>query len=128
MEVRICIECGDIYLVKKESHSRFCSRKCSMVTFHTRRHKARFYNRKPVFATSPEKRKMQLASWHANYRKTAMGKAVHRQDSILRKAYGTSLVPAVCKKILAFRRAVNHGNLPEVFKPISEGKTYAAYL
>ena len=128
MEVRVCVECGDWFLIKKTSVARFCSRECSMVTFHARRHKARHYRHNPIHDMTPEQRKRQRKYFAFRYRQSEKGKAVHRQDSILRKTYGSSVVPMVCRKVLALRRAINRNIQPELLTSISEGRTYEAYL
>jgi len=127
-EVRVCVECGNLFLTKKISTARFCSRGCSMVTFYSRRHKARHYKRNPIHDMTPEQRKKRKAFFASRYRQSEKGKAVHRQDSTLRKAYGTAAVPMVCRKVIALRRAINKGIKPELLNSISEGRTHEAYL
>jgi hypothetical protein len=136
MQVRECSECGDMYLVKKLSLSRFCSRECSMVTFHTRRHKARHYRHNPVHDLTPEERKRSVATFHRRYRQSQKGKALHRQDSMLRKVCGTANIGSDEKKKFALYfascRVLNgrctRNEYGEKLIQIQQGETYAAYI
>jgi hypothetical protein len=128
MKERRCSECGNIYMVKLNSKSRYCSRECSMVTFHLRRHKATHYRHNPIHDLSIDERIKRRKYYYFRYRQTEKGKAIHRQDSILRKEYGSSNVPMVCKKILALRRAIKKNIQPELLNSITEGRTHEAYL
>ena len=135
MQVRQCLECGGLYFVKRRSASRFCSRKCSMVTFHARRHKATHYRHNPIHDLSPQERRHRQALWHQQYRTTEKGKALHRQDSMLRKACGTARISGDVKMRFALYYAscrvlsgkCSRQEYGEKLLHIQKGATYAAY-
>jgi len=133
--VRECSECGNAYLVKRVSLSRFCSRECSMFTFHARRHKARHYRHNPIHDLTPEERCKKRALFAQSYRQSLKGKAAHRQDSMLRKMCGTSAIGEDEKQKFALyfasTRVLNgrctRQEYGQKIRQIQQGETYAAY-
>lgn len=72
------------------------------------------------------KRRKELYKHHI---KIPANVAMDRERKRMMYHLGSSKnVPAVCKKILAINRAVKYGIVKTTIKPISEGKTYEAYL
>ena len=134
MEVRLCSECGLLFFVKKTSPARFCSRDCSMVTFHSRREKARHYRGKEI-----QGRKQTSRNGFIKSRSSSFGKARHRECENLRKWFGTAEVPESVRRANALRyigsrisggrpvRQIDKSVIKTIINRIEKGETYAAY-
>lgn len=134
MVVRECAQCGNLYLVKIQSSSRYCSRACSMVTLHSRRRKSRYYRGKKI-----QGRKLTSRNGRIKSRGSLFGKARHRECANLRKWFGTANVSESVRMANALRyigsrisggrpvRQIDKDAINAIINRIEKGETYAAY-
>jgi hypothetical protein len=89
-----------------------------------------------VHDLSPEERKQRSAMFHRGYRQSQKGKAIHRQDSMLRRICGTAKISGDEKMKFALYfascRVLNgrctREDYGEKLIQIQQGETYAAYI
>jgi hypothetical protein len=107
-----CVVCGSKLSERGRADRKYCSEKCRSRKYH-KEHR--------------EEHRLYTRLWAQRHR-SPLDIAKRDERGSLRRAYGTTRVPLVCKKVCAIRRAIKNSALTSAIGYISEGVTHEAYL